>query len=110
MDILDIGQLDRRVTIRQYTETENDRGEVIDTWSNLATVFAGLSYSTNTEKVEGEKETVFGTVDFLIRYRSDVDEKMKIRFDGEDYDIKSIIRHDKRGRDRYLIIKAVKDE
>jgi SPP1 family predicted phage head-tail adaptor len=110
MDILDIGQMDRRVTIRQYTESTNDMGEVVDTWTNLATVYAGLSYNTTTEKLESGKETVFGTVDFLIRYRSDIDEKMKVRFDGEDYDIKSIIRHDKRGRDRYLIIKAVKDE
>lgn len=110
MDILDVGELNRRVTIRQYTESENARGEVEKTWSDLATVFAKLDYSPATESMEAGKETVFGMVAFLIRYRADMNETMKVRFDSEDYDIKSITRMEKRGKDRYLIIKAIKDE
>lgn len=115
MGLLDIGDLDRRVAIRTYATTENDFGEPIDTWSTLATVWARVDYGVTArgfddEDIEQGKETSFSGVEVCIRYRDDLTEKMKLRIDSEDYDIKNIAKMDDRGRNRYLIIKAVRDE
>ena len=115
MALLDVGQMDRRVGIRAYTTSENDFGEPIDTWATLATVWGKVEWGAGTtrdnrEDFEQGKETVWSGIEVTIRHRTDINEKMRLLIGGEDYDIKTIENYDKRGRDRYLIIKAVKNE
>jgi SPP1 family predicted phage head-tail adaptor len=111
MELLDVGKLDRRIEIWGYTEAENDRGEVIDTFTKEATTW-GMIFSSSLrgaagleEGFEGAKETAFEDNFFLIRFRT-IDEKKRLKFAGDFYDIKGIQRMDFRGRDRYLKIKA----
>lgn len=93
------------------TKSTDDFNEVTRSWSQLAEVWAAIDWSADRndkEELEGAKETVFGEIAVLIRYRTDIDETMRLQYDSIDYDIKSINRHESRGRDRYLIIKARK--
>ncbi len=95
--------MDRRVTIQSFSTAANDRGEPIKTWSTVTTVWAMVEWKRANEDVESGKETVVNNVIFTIRYRT-MDETMRIVFDSENYDIKSIEEMTDRGRKRYLRI------
>ena len=87
---LDIGKLDRRVTIEQRTDTRDDFGEPIPAWSTLATVWAGKVSEEGSERFEGEQRHATRRVVWRIRHRTDVTEAMRILFDGDHYDITAI--------------------
>lgn len=86
---LRIGKLDRRVTIRQVTETHDETGGVSSAWSDVATVWAAIEYpgTASGERYMAEQQTAFTRVNFLIRFRADVVPKMQIRYNSKDYDI-----------------------
>ena len=89
---LQIGQLDERITLRQYADATNDYAEPVTTWSDLATVWTRVEYLNkgNAENVESGQPTVFQTVAFTIRHRTDVDEKMRVMYGSDEHDILSI--------------------
>lgn len=85
----DTGSRDVRITIKTPTSTYNSLGEEIITWADIATIWAGANYpkSNSTERFEGDQQVVTTSVVFNIRWRNDFNEKDKIVFGGEDYDI-----------------------
>ena len=109
--IKDIGQLNRLIQFRVRADAtdpltnEKLRGSFVDDF----TVYALIDWdpsSGDDESLESLKEYAENTTDFYIRYRSDVTEKHRIRFESVDYDIKSINRMDSGHRDRLLRIRA----
>jgi len=107
MDVLKnavyIGDMDRRIVIRNYTEAQDGYGDVKLTFGTLATVWAKVEYSALKEAGIGEKETAVYRVDFTIRYRSDLDEAMQISYDSKTFDIENISEV---GRKEYQVIRA----
>lgn len=89
---LGIGELDERITVRSFTVATNDYGEETLTWGDLATTWAKVEYlnAGNGEEVSSGQPTVFQTIAFTVRYRSDVTEKMRISYRGEEHDILNI--------------------
>lgn len=89
-----IGRLDRKITFRNFTVSRDDYGDEILTWADVLTTRASIDYRSGgtKEAVEVERETAFNTVNFVIRQRSvfTPTAKMKIVFDGSEYDIQSI--------------------
>ena len=105
-----IGSLDRKITIREATDTRTSSGAVQSSWSDVATVFANVdSNAAGSERFIMEKETSFDRKFFTIRYREDIDEKMIIIYKTKEYDIKSINEVDGT-RERFLKIQAEKRE
>lgn len=88
----DTGSRDARITIQTPTSTYNATGEEIITWADVATIWAGVTYpkTNSTERFEGDQQVVTTSVIFNIRYRDDFNEKDKIVFRDEDYDILNI--------------------
>lgn len=78
-----IGNLCERVVVQTYSETRDTRGAVIATWSDLRTDFAAVDYvmTGNAEAIEGNQIVVFQRVRFTFRYRSDLAEKMRFKYD-----------------------------
>lgn len=83
-------RFDRQITVENLTETQDAFGELDASWSTFATVYAFLEDRPGVEKYEAAKETAFSKTFFLIRYRSDLTEKMRVLFEGKYYDIISI--------------------
>ena len=90
---LNIGRLDRRIDIQQDPASSADTyGQVVPSWTALDTVWAQVTPS-GSESHEGSQDHATRTTEFRIRYRSDVTEKMRIRYPastGDIYDIESI--------------------
>ena len=91
-----IGSMRHRVELYSRTESRDSYGEVDVTWSLKDTVWASLDYisanSAGVEGVEAEKVISMQKPTFTIRHRDDVDETWKVRWDGQDYDIRQVLR------------------
>lgn len=100
-----IGKMDRRIEIQSATDTRDSFGAGVPSFSTIHTVWAQYESRGGAEVTEGEKVTATGLVTFTIRYVSGLNEKMRILFNGEYYDITNIQEPD---RKRSLIIDAKK--
>jgi SPP1 family predicted phage head-tail adaptor len=89
--IRDPGFLDRRITLQAYTSSENEFGEVIETWTDLATVWANVRELRGTERFEAARLTAVVDAFFTIRWRTDVVPKMRVSYEGELFDIQAVM-------------------
>lgn len=88
-----IGNLRHRATIQQYSTARDSYGQELVTYSSLATVWAAYDYriTRSDEQQLAEKKTAVATVNWMIRYRDDVEPKMRLTDEaGNIYDILSV--------------------
>lgn len=90
------GQLDRRITIQSFTTTTDDFGEVVKSFTTLAEVWAKVEEKRGSEGEDGNQIVATKRVEFLIRYRSDINEEMRIQYNNETYKIEAILNADSR--------------
>lgn len=102
---MNVGSLDRRITLQNYTATQSDYGESVPSYSTLATVWANVVQKSGNESVLASKNTAQADCIFLIRYRTSVTEKTRIVYNSVNYDIIHIAET---GRKRYLELTAKK--
>jgi SPP1 family predicted phage head-tail adaptor len=100
-----IGELYRRITISNPTETADAFGGKAITWSTLATCWSEADPTIGQEGTEAEKITATGFMDFKIRYRTGIDQKSRITYNSEYYDI---IEIKEVGRRRFLVLTGKK--
>lgn len=103
------GRLRHRITIQQPTTSTNAQGGKVKTWTDVATVWAGIepvSASESEENFQLEHEV---SVRIIIRYRSDITSDMRIKFENRYYKILGIINPDERNRELQIIAIETKD-
>ena len=102
-----VGELDRRITLKNPTISTDAFGEAVRTYSTLSDVWAKVEYLTSDEKEENERLTNITKMKFTIRYRSDVDAKTKIEWHSDTYEVDGILPE---GREKFLVLIARKRE
>ena len=91
------GQLRHRVTIQKPTEgTPNDYGETLDTWSDVATVHASVIMQAAREAFEAAQVQPEGTVEVIVRYRSDLTSEKRFKFGDRLLYIDSVVADERR--------------
>ena len=90
------GQLDRRITIQNFSETTDSFGQEVKSFSTLASVWANVVEKIGREGEDGEMIAATKKVEFIIRYRTDVDEEMRISYNNNTYKIQAIQSADAR--------------
>jgi len=93
------GQLDRRITLQTFSETTDTFGQEVKTYSTLASVWANVKENIGVGNGEGEKGDMIAAtkkVEFIIRYRTDVNEQMRITYNNNTYKIQAIQSADAR--------------
>lgn len=85
-----IGKLDRRVLIERPVETQNEFGEPVKTWVTVATVWAEVTPLSGRELFAAQQIVPEASLRIRIRYRSDIDETMRITHDGKVYGVQHI--------------------
>ena len=89
-----IGELNERITIQEDTNSTQDAFGAVEpsSWSAITdgTVCARVEYKGGSEKYEKAQHVASTTVNFTIRYRSDITAKMRVSYDSEIYDIEVI--------------------
>lgn len=84
------GKMDRLITLQAFTTTQNDYGEPVETWTTLASVWSERVPLSGREAFVADQIAALSLVKFRIRYRSDVNTKIRIIDAGEYYDIRSV--------------------
>lgn len=106
-----IGKLDRRISIEKPTESVNDFGERIVSWSVAFSMWASLTIrkSGSFEKIVDGYETSVQMVEFTIRHSSDavtINNGHRVKYDGKTLNIVAV--HElERGVDIRLICENV---
>jgi len=90
------GQLDRRIVIQGYTTTTDAFGEVVKSFTTLATVWAKVEEKSGKEGEDGNQIVASKKVEFFIRYRNDINEQMRIVYNNNTYKIHAIQSADAR--------------
>ena len=90
------GQLDRRITIQNFSETTDSFGQEVKSFSTLASVWANVVERVGREGEDGDMIAATKKVEFIIRYRTDVDEEMRISYNSNTYKIQAIQSADAR--------------
>ena len=85
------GAMDRRIVIEQVTTVNNTFGEDVETWTTFATVWCHVKPIRGQEVFQTDQTVAVQQTQFRIRYRTGIDEKMRIVYDGDTYDIISIL-------------------
>lgn len=89
----DAGTLRRRITIQRVTETQDDQGQVVETWATLATRWASIEPLQGREFFASQQLDESLDVRFRIRYDSTVGTmttKDRISWNSRTFDIRSI--------------------
>jgi len=88
---MNIGALDRRITLQRPTTSTNDYGEREVTWSTYATVWAAIERKQSaSERVSGEQVLSYQNVVFLIRSSKSIgalEASYRVSYDSKIYDI-----------------------
>ena len=92
------GQINRRITIERNTAGRDAAGAETESWTTLADmpVWAEVRPAAGREFFDAQQIIAEAKVVFRIRFRSDVDHKMRVNYDGNLYDIHSIAEIDRR--------------
>ena len=98
------GKLDQRVTFQTKTRPPDGMGGATETWVSAATVSAHVRPMRGNETTQGERVVAEGQYRFVVRFRSDVTEAMRIVWNGENYNIRNVRREG--SRKMYLDIDA----
>lgn len=90
-----------RIDIQELTETLDSYGQAIKSWSNLETNLpAKYEPFAGQETIRGDQVEAGVKAVFTIRYRNDLNSKMRVIFDGETYGIVHVKRVE--GGKRYI--------
>ena len=91
-----VGELDRRITIQTFSETTDTFGQEVKSFSTLAQVWANVVEKVGREGEDGDMIASTKKVEFIIRYRTDVNEEMRISYNSNIYKIQAIQSADAR--------------
>lgn len=96
----EIGKMDKRFTFQQMLIGENESNENEEQgWEDVVTVYASKNEKSGTEKYAADKLTGFQGVVWKMRFRDDVDIKMRGFCENRTYNIISISEI---GRKRFM--------
>jgi SPP1 family predicted phage head-tail adaptor len=95
------GKFDRRILLQTLTTTRGASGGVVESWSDLDTVWAEKIEKGSTEFRTAGAVHAEATRLFRIRHRSDLTEKDRVSFDDRLHDILGLTEE---GRGEFLLI------
>lgn len=85
------GQLRNRVTIQQLTEGQDEIGQPVTTWADVASVYADIRHQNGLEAIKGDAPTSIVKASIRIRYRDDVTAGMRVLHGSTAYNITAVL-------------------
>lgn len=103
-----IGKLDRRVTfIKEVIETGDSNEDKVTGWEvidNNSVVWAEKIERSGSKFVQDDRISFVQQTDWRIRFRTDLNVRMRLVYDSFVYNITSIAEMSDESRKRYLMI------
>lgn len=101
------GQLRHRVTIQQKDPTQDQYGEQVPTWNQVAEVWAAVEPLRGREFLEAQRVGAEVTTRIRIRHRDEITPEMRVVWGDHVYDIKAVIHVEERQREIHLMCKEL---
>lgn len=103
------GRLRHQCTFLTTQASRDTNGDEVITWNEGGAVWCSLEYKTagSDEKQEGARIHPFTRVFVTIRHDATINEKMRIKFDGNEHNITTIALDSHR---RFMTIECVQDK
>ncbi len=76
----------------------------LDDYKDYKTIWAKVNFLRGRDFYSSRASNIKTEVEFIVRYRNDLDETMRIKFDNEFYNIEGILPVD--NRKTFLVIRA----
>lgn len=95
-----LSDLRHRVVIQRYKATQDEYGQPIQTWIDVAAVWANVEGLSGRELFEAQQTRAEADHRVTIRYRDDITPTMRIVNDGRSYNITAAA--DRTGRREWL--------
>lgn len=92
-----IGSLRHRLIVQQPDRTADAGGGATIVWTDVATVWGAVEPLSGREKIVAERPQATVTHKVKLRYRADIDARMRILFGLRSFNIRSLINQDERG-------------
>ena len=93
------GKLDKRVTIQQRSTTQDAYGQPVETWADVATVWAGIEDISGREYFAAQSTQNAVQTKITIRNGLSILPAMRVVQGSDIYQIEAVLR-----RDRYLTL------
>jgi len=84
------GRMDRVVTLRQATVAQDDYGQPIETWTDLAEVWASRVELKGAERWAAKQVLSEISAKYWIRWRDDVTDRLRLVDDSTEYNIQAV--------------------
>ncbi|MCY8898116.1 phage head closure protein [Bacillus spizizenii] len=108
---VNIGSFNKRITFLQYANTTNDEGFEIEGWTPVATVWSAVKTLQGREYIAAATIQAERTTRFIIRYskrmKALLNNKMRVKYDGREFEIESIINDNEANVTFTIIAKEV---
>ena len=85
------GSLNQRVTIRQRATGSDELGQPVDTWSDVAIVWADIRYASGMESIKAGAEMSTARASIRIRWRTDITPAMRVVHGSTVYRIEAVL-------------------
>jgi SPP1 family predicted phage head-tail adaptor len=92
--LIDAGKLDRRITIQRFQSVEDQYGDPLPQWTDLAVAWASAWPAPGSERLVNAEIAAQAMMVFRIRYSSlvaDVNPKDRISYAGKTWAILSVM-------------------
>ena len=103
-----IGAMRHRIFFQKLTSAPNGQGGFTEAWANHKEVWASVKPVKTKERNFSEQIQYQRTHEVIIRFRNDITQDMRFKFDGRTFEIKGVRRKDE--RKYYLIIDAEENQ
>lgn len=89
--MVNIGTLDKRISIKKLIDVENDSGFLEQTLKEVANCWARIEPLRGREYYEAKQLTSADNVKITIRFRTGLDNSMVVEYAGKEYEIVNIV-------------------
>jgi len=85
------GKLNSLVVIKQRLTTQDAAGQLVEGWSDFATVWANILHRSGIEAIRADADTSVVRASIRIRRLSGVKAGMRVVYDDVNYEIEAVL-------------------
>lgn len=93
------GKLNRRVTVKELSDAQDAAGQPVQTWADVATVWAHIRHLSGVESIKADADTSVVKASIRIRRMTGIDAGMRVYHGSTVYEIKAVLP-DEENRER----------
>lgn len=94
---MNIGTLDKRVSIKAQGPTQDALGQPVQSWQVVATVWGNVRYASGVESIKADAVTSIAKASIRIRHRVGLTSAMRAEVGGAVFEIKAVLPASRQG-------------